>query len=232
MKQVSIQRLAGPLVILLLTLPLAAQPVAELGQLQDQSSIGTPLTFNVWLDERRMGTHSYHFEQKDEDLIVTSEANFAVKLVFVTVFSYEHEAVETWRGNCLTRLRSNTVTDGEKESIDLEIPSDDCAGTYAYWDKTRLQRSVLTNAQTGETEPASWTDLGAVSLPVIGKRRKVTRRVKDGEGGLESDVQGVKVTTPSATFMLFYDKNNHLLMMQTDNDGRTITYLSDALKVK
>ena len=223
MKQVSIQRFLWSFIALLGTLPLAAQTGP---QVQGQPGFGSALTFNVWLDGRRMGTHSYKFDQAGEDLVVTSEASFAVKLVFVTVFSYEHKATETWRGNCLTRLTSNTVTDGEAESIALDIPIDDCAGTYVYWDKTRLQRAMLTNAQTGETEPASWTELGAVSLPPIGKRKKVKGVAK------EDGVQGVKVTTPKATFMLFYDHNNNLLMMQTDNDGRTITYLNSELKVK
>ena len=223
MKQVSIQRSLWSFLALLCTVPLAAQTDT---QIQGQPNIGAELTFNVWLDERRMGTHSYKFNQTGENLVVTSEASFAVKLVFVTVFSYEHKATEIWRGNCLTGLTSNTVTDGEEESLALDIPLDDCAGTYAYWDKTRLQRATLTNAQTGDQEPASWTELGAVSLPTIGKRKKVKGAL--GEDG----VQGIKVTTPSATFMLFYDKNNSLLMMQTDNDGRTITYLNSALKVK
>jgi len=187
----------------------------------------TPLTFNVWLDERKMGQHVYTFEASSSaanDLIVTSEADFKVKVMFVTVFNYQHNAVETWRGNCLAALESETTTNGKQEVIELRYPETDCAGTYVYWDKARLKRSVLTNAQNGQTEPASWTDLGSVPLPTIGKRKKVK--------GHSTDVQGVTLTTPSASFNLYYNDAEELLMMQTENDSRTITYLHHSLSAR
>ena len=185
------------------------------------------LTFNVWLDERAIGEHVYSFESNEpagDELIVTSEANFKVKVLFVTVFSYQHEAIETWRGNCLSALRSETTTNGTQENIELKLPDTECAGTYAYWDKKRLLRAVLTNAQNGNKEPSSWTDLGTAPLPGIGKRKKVR--------GYSGNAQAVSVATPSAVFRLYYNGDSELLMMQTENDSRTITYLHDSLTAR
>ncbi len=186
-----------------------------------------PLTFNVWLDERAMGTHVYRFQSPEpasNKLIVTSEANFKVKILFATVFSYQHKAIETWAGDCLAALDSETTTNGKQEAIELVLPDGDCAGTYTYWDKERLQRAVLTNAQNGKQEPATWTDLGAMPLPTIGKRKKIR--------GHSGNVQAVSVATPSASFMLYYSDAAELLMMQTENDSRTITYLHDSLTAR
>jgi len=174
-----------------------------------------------------MGEHTYRFdtpEPASDTLVVTSEANFKVKVVFVTVFSYQHKAVETWRGNCLTALDSETTTNGKQEAIELEFSAAECAGTYAYWDKERLRRAVLTNAQNGSQQSANWTDLGAKPLPAIGKRKKVR--------GHKGEAQAVSVATPSARFILYYSDASELLMMQTENDSRTITYLLDSLTAR
>ena len=187
----------------------------------------SPLNFNVWIDERKMGTHRYTFETLDsasDTFRVISEADFKVKVLLVTVFNYQHTAIETWRGNCLQALESETTTNGKEEEIDLELPAEDCAGTYTYWDKERLRRPMLTNTQTGKAEPTTWTDLGLVSLPTIGKKKNVK--------GHSGDVQGIALTTPSAGFRLYYSDTGELLMMQTENDSRTITYLHDSLKAK
>jgi len=186
-----------------------------------------PLRFNVWLDERKMGAHTYTFDTPDpasDTLVVTSQADFKVKVVFVTVFSYQHKAIETWRGNCLSAVQSTTTTNGKQEAIQLELATSDCAGTYAYWDKQRLHRAILTNAQTGAMEAATWTELGTKKLPTIGKRKKIH--------GYSDDAQLVSVTTPSAQFMLYYSNTAELLMMQTENDSRTITYLHESLTAR
>ncbi len=224
--------ITAAIVTMILCNCIAAQPVLaadarsriSVPALTSGSQIPNSLTFNVWLDERPMGQHRYTFDQSNQRLRVTSEADFNVKVVFVTVFSYAHRAIETWAGNCLRALTSNTTTNGESEAIELDIPDTDCAGTYTYWDKERLQRPVLLNAQTAETEPAMWTDLGLSTLPTIGKRKTVHPQ--------PDRVSAVALKTPSAEFMLYYNANDELLMMQTDNDGRTITYLHDSLTLK
>lgn len=195
------------------------------------SQLPAELAFNVWLDDRPMGEHRYSFATKASEqpeqgdlLIVTSEADFEVKVLFVSVFSYNHTATEHWLGNCLRAVSSTTTTNGEDEALQRSIPATDCAGTYVYWDKSRLRRAELTNAQTGEVESAEWQDRGMLELPRIGKRKRV--RPDPGE------VSAVQLRTPSAVFDLYYDAKDRLLMMQTDNDGRTITYLHESLVAK
>ena len=182
------------------------------------------LRFNVWLDDRKMGKHSYSFAPENGDLIVTSTADFSVKILFVEVFSYQHTSVETWRSNCLMALTSSTTTNGNKESAVLSFPETDCAGTFAYWDLKRLRKPVLTNAQNGKQEETVFQELNESQLPIIGKRKTLS--------GYNGKVTEVILSTPSATFGLFYDDSLNLLVMQTQNDGRTISYISDVLKVK
>ena len=170
-----------------------------------------------------MGKHSYKFAWENDDLIVTSTANFRVKILFVEVFSYQHTAAEIWRKDCLIALTSNTTTNGKEEATDLSFPEAGCAGTYAYWDLERLRKPVLTNAQNGNQEEATLQQKEQSKLPIVGKRKRLS--------GHAGKVTEAVLSTPSATFNLFYDDDLNLLVMQTESDGRTISYISESLTV-
>lgn len=176
------------------------------------------ISFEVWMDDKRLGTHHYHFSEYGDLLQVDSKAQFNVKIMFVNVFKYEHHAVEHWQGYCLRAVRSGTTTNGKEEALEREFDRQDCPGTYSYWDKARLQRTELTNAQTGEKETATWQDLPSTPLPAPSKKAVLAHT--------PTGMTHHQLTTPSATFLLWYDKTGRCLSMQTTNDGRTITYIN------
>ena len=45
------------------------------------------------------------------------------------------------------------------------LETEDCVGSYAYWDKQRIQRNTLMNAQTGEIDNTTVSELGSQPLP-------------------------------------------------------------------
>jgi len=174
-----------------------------------------------------MGTHRYTTVRNGDDLQVTSTADFIVKVVFVTVFNYQHTANERWHGNCLVAVNSTTQTNGEEQELELEMPAGSCEGTYTYWDKTRLQRSTLLNAQTGEIEPASWQKSAQLALPTLAGKKtlQLTPDIREA-------IQRSTLKTASANFHLWYDKADNLLVMQTQTDGRTVTYAREDLRFR
>lgn len=180
------------------------------------------LRFDVWMDDKPLGSHDYRFSLEGNLLQVDSSARFNVKVLFVNVFRYDHDARELWNGPCLSAVRSETTTNGEEETLDLQFNADNCAGTYSYWDQLRLQRPELTNAQTGEKEPASWSEPAPAPLPAPSKKTKVDNP--------PAGIKHYQLTTASAIFLLWYDKHGRSLAMQTTNDGRTITYLNRELR--
>ena len=64
--------------------------------------------FRVFLDDREIGYHHFYLAGEGEHRQLRSEARFEVKLLFVKVFDYEHENLETCSGNCLQSIRSRT----------------------------------------------------------------------------------------------------------------------------
>ena len=119
--------------------------------------------FRVFLDDREIGYHHFYLAGEGEHRQLRSEARFEVKLLFVKVFDYEHENLETWSGNCLQSIRSRTDSNGDLYSVNGRRADDafrveanegaaalpECVMTFAYWNPEFLQQPRLLNSQDG-----------------------------------------------------------------------------------
>ena len=130
--------------------------------------------FRVYLDDREIGYHDFYLAGNGEHRQLRSVARFEYKLLFVKLFHYEHENLETWSGNCLQSVRSQTDSNG----LDLEVEGrrgadgfqvsgsagtaslPECVMSFAYWNPVFLQQQRLLNTQDG-----SFLDI-TVSPPV------------------------------------------------------------------
>lgn len=185
------------------------------------------LNFRVWLGDREIGQHSYTFSQQGPLTNVLSKVNYNVKVLFVSVFKYKHEAAETWMGNCLTAINSFTVENGEETVVEGHqeggnfivqrndqtlTEASDCMGTYAYWDPTLIQRDALMNSQTGEVDPAQVRDLGEKPMP-----------------RLNLDARTYQIDTEQASIQLWYSNEGDWLALETETNGRQLVYLNESL---
>jgi len=185
------------------------------------------LNFRVWAGKREIGTHTLKVERQGENASVLSKAFYNVKVLFVNVFKYEHTANEVWEGECLASLTSNTVENGEKTNIDARrdaerfavvrnqeplLETEDCVGSYAYWDKQRIQRTALMNSQTGEIDAAQVSELGPQPLPRIDKT-----------------TPALQIETEFSNIRLWYSDDGEWLALQTEADGQPIVYLNEDL---
>jgi len=185
------------------------------------------LRFNVWLDEREIGSHLVEIEERPSGTHVHTHVNYNVKVLFVSVFKYNHEAEEHWLGQCLEQLASETKVNRNAstlrgyrtdqafviDSSESKSPSAPaCLGTYAYWDHQRISRPGLLNAQTGEYSTATLSALGPTALPSPAK-----------PAGTEK-AAAFRLQTDQGTIDLWYDANDEWLALQTELDGRTLTY--------
>ena len=119
--------------------------------------------FDVSLDGRPIGEHRFVLEERANQREVTSDARFRVRILFVDAYRYEHHARESWRGDCLERLDARTVENGQQLRVvvpDGNPPRSDCVQTFAYWNPSILDSSLLLNPQTGEYVPVKVLPLG------------------------------------------------------------------------
>lgn len=138
--------------------------------------------FRVFLDEKEIGTHRFDLIEQGAQRQLTSQASMAVKILFVTAYSYDHHDVEHWDGDCLSKLSSSTDDNGEKHRVDVqrrdgatEVKTLDgsqrlgeCVLTFAYWNPVMLQQTELLNSQDGKNVAVKITDAGAESILVRG----------------------------------------------------------------
>ena len=68
--------------------------------------------FEVLLDDRPIGYHNFILSEKNGRQVISAEARFNVKFLFVNLFSYRHQNEEIWEDNCLTSINAETLSNG------------------------------------------------------------------------------------------------------------------------
>jgi hypothetical protein len=172
-------------------------------------------TFGVFLDEKRIGSHQFVVARlPDGDVQVTSDAQFDVKLMGLTVFRYRHRAEERWRDGCLVAIESATRVNRKEYRVegrsDVDgfaiVAHDDagaradrlpaCVATYAYWNPDLLRRHAsLLNSQTGAYQAVTRRDAaiedGGDLVELAGDGFTIALRYRSADGFWE----GLSTTT-------------------------------------
>jgi hypothetical protein len=156
--------------------------------------------FKAFLDDRPIGEHRFTVVTDGAARRVTSEADFAVKLLGFTAFHYHHHAEEQWAGECLSGLASSTDDDGKLASVKLvkvgdvnEIATNagkksepGCLMTYAYWNPAMREQKRLLNPQTGKVDAVKVEKVGSGNIAVGGKDVAATDwRITGGESPID-----------------------------------------------
>lgn len=139
--------------------------------------------FDVLLDGKSIGYQTFDVRQDGAIEVLTTEASFDVKFLFVTAFRYRHRNTEVWNGGCLLSIDASTNSNGKKLEVRGEDAGDGfdlqsaagattlpgCVQTFAYWSPAVLESPQLLNSQTGAYEDVSVTPEGPDQVAVAGK---------------------------------------------------------------
>ncbi len=153
--------------------------------------------FDVALDGKPIGFHTFELQQDGSRQVLTTEASFDVKFLFVTAFRYRHQNTEVWNDGCLSSIDASTDSNGKQFEVrgmigdggfDLlgaegaeVLPS--CVQTFAYWNPAVLESTRLLNSQTGVYEDVTVTVEGPDQLTVGGKPVDALRYRLSAEAG-------------------------------------------------
>lgn len=182
--------------------------------------------FRAYLDGKEIGEHRFATSPLDDKIKLNSKAEFDVKFLFFTAYSYRHSAEELWKGNCLHSLQSRTEEKGEVIQISTEktpqgliVKSDDretvlpeCPMTFAYWNPQMLEQKKLLNPQNGD-----WID---VIIKPMG-RENITVREK------RVTAERFSLTAPKMQIDLWYlpgEQKKWLALRSVTPEGRVIEY--------
>lgn len=168
-KALSLVKLAFSVIVLWLT----AHPMAQAKE----------WAFEVWLDKQRIGTHTFSLDNNQ----LQSRADFNVKVLFINAYRYQHQADETWQGDCLSTLKAHTeenkvVTDvsGQMQNSQFLLEKSTaknlekqslpgCIMTFAYWNPEILKQTRLLNPQNGEFLDTTVKTEGTKTLTIKGQ---------------------------------------------------------------
>jgi len=180
--------------------------------------------FEVYLDDKPIGYHSFQLSSEAQIQRLRSEARFRVKVLGLTLYTYVHQSLELWQADCLQGVDASTDDNGtdfrvrgerrgehlllENQSGETRIPG--CVMSFAYWNPAILAQQRLLNVQTGEYVPVSVEQLGNSTLEVDGRAVPATHyRIATDENDIE----------------LWYSTNHDWLgLRSTTRGGRLLDY--------
>ena len=196
-------------------------------------------SFDVFIDDWEVGTHRFTFEGEPESFTLRSEASMRLKIAFVTMFRYEHEATERWEDGCLASVEStteakqdNAVTgraEGDAFVVETALGADRyedaCTWGFAYWNPAMTTRATLVNPQDGQRFETTFEALEDGPLDIgdrtVRAKRTKLRGVPAGDVGLE-DVKPVAIT-------LYSDDDGRWIGLDAEVEGdRLLRYRPSA----
>ena len=125
--------------------------------------------FNVSLNGRDVGSHSFVVSGKGGDRTVSSSMRLDFRVLLVKKVSYQHQASEVWQDGCLTEVSSETQRNGKAYSVQANAVDDGlsvinntgveiiegCVRGFAYWHPQWMQAPRLLNVETGKYVPVT-----------------------------------------------------------------------------
>jgi hypothetical protein len=78
---------------------------------------GPQMKFEIWRKGSRIGQHVVDFAREGEELVVTSRMNIAIRVVFISAYHFDYQAVERWSGGSLASLDARVDDNGTKRTI-------------------------------------------------------------------------------------------------------------------
>ena len=203
----------------LFTCAMLVPPVADA-----RSEDASRFDFNVFLNDKKIGTHSFELQSENGIREVKSVANFKYTVFFIPAYRYEHSNNERWQDNCLIEFAASTNANGKKievsgskvdESFQIDngaTPSElpECIMSFAYWNSDFLSQRRLLNQQTGEYVDVEVQEIGSESLEVRGEAVTATR---------------FQLTSPNARLTLWYSTEDEWLALESiAKNGQIIRY--------
>ena len=197
---------------------------AVMASLPTQAAERDNWRFEVLLDGKPIGQHSFSLVENNGQAQIKTNANFAVKILGFTAYRYQHNNTETWQGACLSRMQASTNDNGDKLIVNgtrsnnsftvktatnsATLPA--CLKSFAYWNLAYMQTPQLLNSQTGELMNVRLQAMGNDNI-MIGDQFTAAKRYRLTGKDLQID--------------LWYSAQNRWVGLESLADGKRIRYV-------
>ena len=77
------------------------------------------IEFDIYRNNKHIGTHIFSFENSGEEIVVKSEINFVIKKFGIELYKYFAEGVEMYKDGILIKFNSKTDQNGKSKYVNM-----------------------------------------------------------------------------------------------------------------
>ena len=157
-------------------------PITSYAHVQHYESLNR-IEFDIYRNNKNIGTHIFSFKRENDELSVESEINFIIKKLGVTLYKYNVKGVEFYKDGVLTRFNSKTNQNGKEKYVNMKLeneefiidgssykgktPTNYLLGTW--WNHSIVKAPAQISAVSGRIIEQKVTFLGKEKINIDGK---------------------------------------------------------------
>ena len=103
------------IIILLFLILLPTSPNAHIDHYKDLNRI----KFDIYRNDKHIGTHIFSFEKSGEEISVKSVIKFQIKKFGIVIYKYYAEGIEVYRDGKLVKFNSNTDQNKKEKYVNI-----------------------------------------------------------------------------------------------------------------
>ena len=145
------------------------------------------IEFDIYRNNKHIGTHTFSFKRSEDQIAVTSEINFKIKKLGIVLYKYHVNGTEIYKDGKLIKFNSKTNQNGKLKYVNMkleagkyiidgssykgEAPIDYLLGTW--WDHSIVEAPAQISAVSGRIIKQNVTFLGKEDVK-LGKKNYKT----------------------------------------------------------
>ena len=83
------------------------------------------IEFDIYRNNKHIGTHIFSFKKSEEQLAVESEINFEIKKLGIVFYKYHVKGTEIYKAGKLIKFNSNTNQNGKQKYVNLKLKDEE-----------------------------------------------------------------------------------------------------------
>ena len=184
--------------------------------------------FDVIRKNNVIGSHEIEFIKNDDSLLVKTNINIKVKVLFVTAYEFAHESTETWSEGNFIKIDAHTDFEDEREyfikgrddgdlflasGMDGKLELNKNILPSNFWNIDVLKQKEIFDTQKGVARTIEVEELGYEEIKVNKENIKCKKFILNASSN-------PKDKGPFPEYTLWYDENNELMKFQFKDEGR------------
>ena len=184
--------------------------------------------FDVIRKNKVIGSHEITFTENDDVLLVETNIEIEVKVLFISAYTFAHQSTETWINGDFTKIVAHSDFEDEREyfikgqdnndsflasGMDGKVGLDKNILPSNFWNIDILKQKEIFDTQKGVVRKIDVEALGYEEIKVNKENIKCNKFIFNASSN-------PKDKGPFPEYTLWYDENDELMKFQFTDEGR------------